>query len=225
MSSIRENLERVRESIERALAKAGRKDEVILVAVTKTVPPERINESIDAGVTAIGENRVGEAEEKRDFVKPGAVWHLIGHLQRNKVKKALPLFQMIQSIDKLETALEIEQRASQPVDILLEVNSSGEPTKSGVDPEGFFRLVDLLRPLKMISVKGVMTVGPLTDYEESIRNAFRLTRRIFEKLKTREPDLCIRHLSMGMSADFTVAIEEGSTMIRVGSAIYGPRVV
>jgi pyridoxal phosphate enzyme (YggS family) len=225
MSSIRENLERVRESIERALAKAGRKDEVILVAVTKTVPPERINESIDAGVTAIGENRVGEAEEKRDFVKPGAVWHLIGHLQRNKVKKALPLFQMIQSIDKLETALEIEQRASQPVDILLEVNSSGEPTKSGVDPEGFFRLVDLLRPLKMISVKGVMTVGPFTDYEESIRNAFRLTRRIFEKLKTREPDLCIRHLSMGMSADFTVAIEEGSTMIRVGSAIYGPRVV
>jgi pyridoxal phosphate enzyme (YggS family) len=156
-------------------------------------------------------------------VKQGAVWHLIGHLQRNKVKKALGLFQMIQSIDKLETAMEIEGRAELPMDILIEVNSSGEPTKSGVEPEGFFRLMDQLRPLKKISVKGVMTVGPLTDDEERIRNAFRLTRRIFEQLKTREPDLDIRHLSMGMSADYSIAVEEGSTMVRVGSAIYGPR--
>ena len=224
MSSIRENLDRVRESIERARMKAGRKDEVILVAVTKTVPPERINESIDAGVTVIGENRVGEAEEKRGFVKQGAIWHLIGHLQRNKVKKALPLFQMIQSIDKLETALEIEQRATRPMEILIEVNSSGEATKSGVAPEGFFRLVDLLRPLKMITVKGIMTIGPLTDDEEMIRAAFRLTFRIFEELKSRDKELDIRHLSMGMSADFTIAIEEGSNMVRVGSAIYGPRI-
>jgi pyridoxal phosphate enzyme (YggS family) len=223
MPSIRENLEKVKDTIERALTKAGRRDEVVLVAVTKTVPPEKINESIDAGVTVIGENRVGEAEEKRGFVKQGAVWHLIGHLQRNKVKKALGLFQMIQSIDKLETAMEIEGRAELPMDILIEVNSSGEPTKSGVEPEGFFRLMDQLRPLKKISVKGVMTVGPLTDDEERIRNAFRLTRRIFEQLKTREPDLDIRHLSMGMSADYSIAVEEGSTMVRVGSAIYGPR--
>jgi hypothetical protein len=196
---------------------------VILVAVTKTVPAGRINESIDAGVAVIGENRVGEAEEKRGFVKRGPAWHLIGHLQRNKVKKALGLFQMIQSIDKIETALEIEQRAETPIDILIEVNSSGEQTKSGVSPEGFFRLVDQLRPLTKITVKGVMTVGPLTDDGERIRNAFRLTRRIFEQLKTREPDLDIRHLSMGMSADYSVAVEEGSTMVRVGSAIYGPR--
>jgi PLP dependent protein len=225
MPSIRDNLETVKRVMERALIRAGRRDEVILVAVTKTVPAERINESIDAGVTVIGENRVGEAEEKRGFVKQGATWHLIGHLQRNKVKKALGLFQMIQSIDKLETATEIEQRAALPVDILIEVNSSGEQTKSGVSPEGFFSLVDQLRPLTKITIKGVMTVGPFTNDEERIRGAFRLTRRLFEQLKTREPDLDIRHLSMGMSADYGVAIEEGSTMVRVGSAIYGPRVV
>jgi pyridoxal phosphate enzyme (YggS family) len=225
MSTIKENLERVRESIERASVKAGRKEEVILVAVTKTVSPERINESIDAGVTVVGENRVGEAEEKYGLVKKGAIWHLVGHLQRNKVKKALRLFQMVQSIDKLETALAIEQRASRPMDVLIEVNSSGEATKSGVDPEAFFSLVDQLRPLKMIAVKGIMTIGPLTGDEKRIREAFRLAYRLFEELKSRERNLDIRHLSMGMSGDFAVAIEEGSTMVRVGSAIYGPRVL
>jgi pyridoxal phosphate enzyme (YggS family) len=223
VSSIRENLERVRESIERTERKTGRSDRVILVAVTKTVPPERINESIDAGVTIIGENRVAEAEEKHGLVKGKVTWHLVGHLQRNKVKKALPIFHMVQSIDKVETAVEMEKRASHPVDVLIEINSSGESSKSGIEPNRLFRLVDQLRLLKNIAIRGIMTVGPLTEDAHKIREAFRLTYRLFDELKTRDRDLDIRHLSMGMSSDYTIAIEEGSTMVRIGSAIYGPR--
>jgi pyridoxal phosphate enzyme (YggS family) len=208
MSAIRDNLERVREAIGEAL-------------VTKTVPTDRINEAIDAGVTLIGENRVQEAEEKFSAVRDGVRWHLIGHLQRNKVKKALPIFTMIQSIDKLETALEIERRAQRPVEVLIEINSSGEETKSGVEPGLLFKLVDELRPLQNLVIRGLMTVGPLTGDEARIREAFRATRAAFERLKERERGIV--YLSMGMSADYAAAIEEGSNMVRIGSAIFGPR--
>jgi len=221
MPAIRDNLERVREAIGEALIRAGRKDQVELVVVTKTVPPDRINEAIDAGVTLIGENRVQEAEEKFSAVRDGVRWHLIGHLQRNKVKKALPIFTMIQSIDKLETALEIERRAERPVEVLIEINSSGEETKSGVEPGRLFQLVDELRPLQNLVIRGLMTVGPLTGDEARIREAFRATRAAFERLKERERGIV--YLSMGMSADYAAAIEEGSNMVRIGSAIFGPR--
>ena len=221
MPAIRDNLERVREAIGEALIRAGRKDQVELVVVTKTVPPDRINEAIDAGVTVIGENRVQEAEEKFSAVRDGVRWHLIGHLQRNKVKKALPIFTMIQSIDKLETALEIERRAERPVEVLIEINSSGEETKSGIEPGRLFQLVDELRPLQNLVIRGLMTVGPLTGDEARIREAFRATRAAFERLKERERGISC--LSMGMSADYAAAIEEGSNMVRIGSAIFGPR--
>lgn len=223
MSGIKENLEKVEENIEKALSSAGRKDKVVLVAVTKTVDSQRILEAIEAGITIIGENRVQEAEEKFKVIGNRVRWHMVGHLQRNKVKKALPIFEMIQSIDRIQTAEEIEKRAQKPVDILIEVNSSGENTKSGVEPEKFFQLVDQLKTLSKVSIRGIMTVGPFTDDFTKIRKAFRITKMLYDQLKEREKELKIDYLSMGMSADYTVAIEEGSNMIRLGTAIFGRR--
>ena len=223
MGSIRENIAHVRERIDKALDRAGRKDGVTLVAVSKTYPPERINEAISAGVEDIGENRVGEALEKRPRIIEGARFHLVGHLQRNKVKHAVGLFSMIQSIDKIETALEIEKRSVSPVDILVEVNASREDTKSGVEPERLFDLVEKLKPLSMIRIRGLMTIGPFIEQEKSIRDCFSLTRTKFEEMRKKEPGLDISYLSMGMSLDYEIAIEEGSNMVRIGTAIFGTR--
>jgi pyridoxal phosphate enzyme (YggS family) len=223
MRTIKENVENVRERIDRALSRSGRRDEVTLVAVSKTYPVDRINEAIRAGVRDIGENRVGEAEEKHPKIIEGARLHLVGHLQRNKVKRAVGLFSMIQSIDKVETALEMEKRAVFPVDILVEINASGEITKSGVTPEGLFDLVEQLKPLNMIRIRGLMTIGPFTENEAKIRECFVLTRRRFEELQKSEPGLDIKYLSMGMSSDYEIAIEEGSNMVRIGTAIFGTR--
>ena len=223
MRTIKENVENVRERIDRALSRSGRRDEVTLVAVSKTYPVDRINEAIRAGVRDIGENRVGEAEEKHPKIIEGARLHLVGHLQRNKVKRAVGLFSMIQSIDKVETALEMEKRAVFPVDILVEINASGEITKSGVTPEGLFDLVEQLKPLNMIRIRGLMTIGPFTENEAKIRECFVLTRRRFEELQKSEPGLDIKYLSMGMSSDYEIAIEEVSNMVRIGTAIFGTR--
>ena len=223
MGTIAENLNRVQETIYNTLLKIGRKDNVTLVAVTKTVEPERINEAIEAGAKIIGENRVQEARDKFEDVTKGVTWHLIGHLQRNKVKYALPIFSMIQSIDKVETVQEIEKRAKNPIDILIEINSSGEESKHGVEPDRLFNLVDDILNFKMINIKGLMTVGPLTTDEKEIRKAFSLTFNKFENLKDRYKELEIVYLSMGMSGDYPIAIEEGSNMVRVGTAIFGQR--
>ena len=223
MGIIADNLKRVQETIEETLSKTGRKDSVTLIAVTKTVDPERINEAIEAGIKIIGENRVQEARDKFDKIKKGVTWHLIGHLQRNKVKHALPIFSMIQSIDKVETVREIERRAQKPVDILIEINSSGEESKYGVNPDQVFKLVDEILEYKMINIKGLMTVGPLTTDGKEIRKAFSLTRKKFDEMKDRYKELDITYLSMGMSGDYPIAIEEGSNMVRVGTAIFGPR--
>lgn len=225
VSTIHENLQRLKEAVDQTLLKIGREDEVTIVAVTKTVPPERINEAIDAGIRIIGENRVQEAMEKYSKVKAGVQWHMVGHLQRNKVKYAVGIFQMIQSIDKIETALEIEKRATSPVDILIEINSSGEETKSGINPDGLFYLVDELQKLKMVSIKGLMTIGPLTNDVKAIRKAFQITKNKYDELGKKYPHLDLRYLSMGMSADYQIAIEEGSNMIRIGTAIFGERKV
>ncbi|UCB45985.1 MAG: YggS family pyridoxal phosphate-dependent enzyme [Spirochaetota bacterium] len=224
MASIKDNLDSVNNKINNALNRNGRKDHVTLVAVSKTIPVEKINEAVEAGITDLGENRVQEAEQKFGKVKKGPTWHLVGHLQRNKVKKALPLFSMIQSIDKLDTAIEIEKRASSPVDILIEINSSGEVTKSGIPPDKLFFLIDELRSLSMVKIKGLMTIGPFTSDEKLIRNCFSLMKKKYDELQTREKDLDICCLSMGMSMDYEIAIDEGSNMIRIGTAIFGERV-
>ncbi|MGQ9616964.1 MAG: YggS family pyridoxal phosphate-dependent enzyme [Spirochaetota bacterium] len=225
VTTIHENLKRLKETVTRTLLRIGREDEVTIIAVTKTVPPERINVAIDAGIKIIGENRVQEALEKHGKVKEGVQWHMVGHLQRNKVKHAIGIFQMIQSIDKIETAIEIEKRATSPVDILIEINSSGEETKSGINPNRLFYLVDEIQKLKMVSIKGLMTIGPFTDDVRAIRRAFQITRSKYDELGRKYPNLDLQFLSMGMSADYQIAIEEGSNMIRIGTAIFGERKV
>ena len=236
MNSIAENIKRLEERIEKAAWKSGRKrEDITLVAVTKTVEPERINQAIDAGIKIIGENRIQEAQDKFKFITRDVEKHLVGHLQTNKVKKALELFDLIQSIDSLHLAQEVSKRAKsikalRPVgekgkfaEVLIEVNTSDEPSKYGVKPEEVFSLVEEIAKLENIKIKGLMTIGLFTDDLEKVRPCFVKLRKIFESLKNlKRGNIEMRYLSMGMSSDFEIAIEEGANMIRVGTAIFGP---
>jgi len=220
MDEIRANLERVRERIARAAERAGRRGEdVLLVAVSKTVEVERIREAIAAGVPALGENRVQEARGKIAELGRPVPWHLIGHLQTNKVKEALSLFDLIHSIDRLELARECERRANdrgRPVDVLLEVNVAGEASKGGVAPDAVAETLDEISGLGHLRMRGLMAIPPPVERAEDARQWFQALRKLGERHGLAE-------LSMGMSADFEVAIEEGATMVRVGTAIFGSR--
>ncbi len=228
MNSIEENLKRLEERIEKAALKAGRKrEDITLVAVTKNVEPQRVNQGIDAGIRIIGENRVQEAVDKFKFIKKDVEKHLIGHLQTNKVKKALELFDLIQSVDSLHLAQEISKRAKEKgkiAEVLIEANTSDEPSKYGVKPDEVAELMEKVSNLENISIKGLMTIGLFSDEPEKVRPCFITLRKIFESLENaREDNIEMRYLSMGMSSDYELAIEEGSNMIRIGTAIFGPR--
>ena len=189
---------------------------VKILAVTKNVELPQIIEAIEAGITDIGENRVQEAKRKFPEIKnkyPNVKYHMIGHLQKNKVKEALELFDVIQSVDSLELAEEINKRARKPVDIFIEVNTSGEESKYGVDPEKAVELVRSASNLKNLKINGLMTIGPLTDDKEKVRSCFKLLRELKEKAG-------VKLLSMGMSDDYPLAIEEGSDIIRIGRTIF-----
>ena len=220
MPDIATNLERVRERLARAAERAGRQpDEVLLIAVSKTVEVERIRAAVAAGVTALGENRVQEAKTKIAALGRPAAWHLIGHLQTNKVKDALPLFDVIHSLDRLELAREIERRAAarwQAVEALLQVNVAAEASKGGVAPDAVGETLDAIGKLAHVRVRGLMTIPPEVERAEDSRSWFRRLRELAERHGLRE-------LSMGMSGDFEVAVEEGATMVRVGTAVFGPR--
>jgi len=220
MDEIRANLERVRERIARAAERAGRRGEdVLLIAVSKTVEVEKIREAIAAGVPALGENRVQEARGKIAELGRPVPWHLIGHLQTNKVKEALSLFDLIHSIDRLELARECERRANdrgRPVDVLLEVNVAGEASKGGVAPDAVAETLDEISGLGHLRMRGLMAIPPPVERAEDARQWFQALRKLGERHGLAE-------LSMGMSADFEVAIEEGATMVRVGTAIFGSR--
>jgi pyridoxal phosphate enzyme (YggS family) len=220
MPDIATNLERVRERLARAAERAGRRpDDVLLIAVSKTVDVERIRAGVAAGVTALGENRVQEAKAKIAELGRPAAWHLIGHLQTNKVKDALPLFDVIHSLDRLELAREIERRAAargQAVDALLQVNVAAEASKGGVGPDAVGETLDAIGKLAHVRVRGLMTIPPEVERAEDSRPWFRRLRELAERHGLRE-------LSMGMSGDFEVAVEEGATMVRVGTAVFGPR--
>jgi len=220
MPDIATNLERVRERLARAAERAGRRpDDVLLIAVSKTVDVERIRAGVAAGVTALGENRVQEAKTKIAELGRPAAWHLIGHLQTNKVKDALPLFDVIHSLDRLELAREIERRAAargQVVDALLQVNVAAEASKGGVGPDAVGETLDTIGKLAHVRVRGLMTIPPEVERAEDSRPWFRRLRELAERHGLRE-------LSMGMSGDFEVAVEEGATMVRVGTAVFGPR--
>jgi pyridoxal phosphate enzyme (YggS family) len=228
MQEITENLARIREKIAAAAAKSGRKaEEILLVAVSKGVEPERIEQAIGAGVTDLGENYLQEAIGKKAQVKSKARWHFIGHLQRNKVQAALEEFSLIQSVDSLKLAQEISRRAAAAgkiAQILLQVNTSSETSKFGVAPEETRRLVEEIAVLPGLSLQGLMTIGRFEPDPEAARGEFRLLSKIFREISQLNlPNIKMRWLSMGMTHDFEVAIEEGANLVRIGTGIFGPR--
>ncbi len=223
MSRISENLRCVKERIDAAAKKSGRSgSDVTLVAVTKTRSIEEIQEAIACGVTDIGENYVQEAEAKYAQIGGGVRWHMIGHLQRNKVKHAVEVFDVVQSVDSEALAREIGRRAdmaSKRVDVLIEAHISGEESKFGVEPERVIDLAEKISNISGIRVCGLMGMAPFLPDPEMSRPYFSKLKRIWDKLP-KEQRL---YLSMGMTQDFEAAIEEGSNMVRIGTAIFGPR--
>jgi pyridoxal phosphate enzyme (YggS family) len=232
------NLAHVKGRIAAGAIRVGRDpDEITLVAVTKTFPPETIEAAWNAGLREFGENRLQEAEPKITSLREKGLdlnWHMVGHLQRNKVKKAIGLFDIIHSVDSVRLAREISNRCTAKgtgMPILLEVNVSGESSKYGFrvqeansqQEQQFLDAVEQIAALPRLDVQGLMTMAPLDAPEEVLRSCFRSLRGLFEKLKEAFPEVNWHHLSMGMTDDFEVAIEEGATMIRVGRAIFGER--
>jgi pyridoxal phosphate enzyme (YggS family) len=241
-SPLAEKLEEIRDRIAAAAGKAGREPrEVTLVAVTKTAAPEQIREAIQLGVSDLGESRVQVITQRipqvneflarqRTHGEPGAVpakirWHMLGHLQRNKVKPLLPLVDYIHSVDSLRLAEEIEQHAgklAKKVPIMLEVNASEETSKFGVAVGAAVHLAEQIDTMPHVALVGLMTMAPLTDDLEKCRFVFARTREIFEEMKWHKiGGANFRHLSMGMSNDYETAIAEGSTMVRIGTSLFG----
>jgi len=228
LEAIASNLARVQERITAAARRAGREPrEITLVAVTKTVPLEAIVAAYTLGLRHFGENRVQEALQKVAGRPPGATWHMIGHLQRNKAKAAVRIFDLIHSVDSVPLAQELDRHCralGKRLPVLLEVNVAGEASKFGFLPEGaFWEAVEQILSLPGLEVQGLMTVAPMVTDPEAVRPVFRQLRELRDELRRRWPALAWPHLSMGMTDDFEVAIEEGATMVRLGRAIFGPR--
>ncbi|TAK56921.1 MAG: YggS family pyridoxal phosphate-dependent enzyme [Dehalococcoidia bacterium] len=220
MTAIEERVAEVRERMAAACARAGRrKDEVTLIAVTKGHGVDAIEQALAAGVRDFGENRVREAAPKIAELRARGVsmrWHLIGHLQRNKAPAAIDLFDILHTVDSERLAEAIDVRAVRRVPVLVEVNVAGEATKHGAAPGEIPEFVERLLRYANLDVRGLMTVAPQVDDPEDVRDVFRELRRMRD-------DLGLGELSMGMTGDFEVAIEEGSTLVRVGRAIFGSR--
>jgi pyridoxal phosphate enzyme (YggS family) len=227
VDELRTRIESVRQRIEAARARAGRADEVTLVAVTKTHPADVVRAAIAAGVADVGENRVQEMDEKVAEVGRRAVrWHLIGHLQRNKAARAVALADLVHSLDsiRLAEALSTEAvKAGVIVPALVQVNTSGEESKFGLAPEEAIDAVGRMAELPGLRLEGMMTMAPFTDDQAVIRRTFAGARRLREEAERQVPAFTGQHLSMGMSNDFEAAVEEGSTLVRVGSTLFGER--
>ena len=225
MSQIKENLQRVMGRIEKAARRVGRDPkEIKLVAVSKTVDAARIKEAIEAGASILGENYVQEAQKKIEEIGKPVAWHFIGHLQSNKAKYAVHLFDMIHSVDSLLLAQELNKRAEQAdlvMKVLIEVNISGEATKFGADEEKVFSIVRGIVKLGHLSLEGLITMPPYFDLPEMSRPYYTKLRELKERMV--KEGIPMKELSMGMSNDFEIAIEEGATYVRVGTAIFGER--
>lgn len=227
MGTVTENLKIVENKISAAAEKSGRKrSDVLLVAVTKTHPPEMINEAIKAGVTDIGENKPQEIRDKYDDVLK-VNWHMIGHLQTNKVKYVVGKCVLIHSVDSVKLAEEIDRQARKigiVQDILIEVNISGEETKSGINPEEIYEMLDIVKDFQNIRVRGLMTIAPKTDKSITSKLHFDNIHKLFVDIRRKKYDnISMDYLSMGMSGDYEQAIECGANIVRVGSAIFGAR--
>ena len=229
MSAVGDNIRRIREDIAEAALRSGRKpSEVRLMAVTKTVDDDRILEAIEAGVDIMGENYVQEAKRKIEKMDVNVEWHMIGHLQSNKAKYAVRLFDMVHSVDRTGLAAELDRRSAavgHVTDILVEVNVSGEESKSGVGVNEAIGLVREISLFNNLSIRGLMTMPPWFDNPEDARPYFVALRELRDKIVAEDiKGVEMRELSMGMSGDYLVAVEEGATIVRIGTAIFGARV-
>lgn len=224
MADIRNNIEEVKKGI----SSKGSEQDVLLVAVTKTHSPDEINEAIDCGITDIGENKVQEILDKYDKVKP-VRWHMIGHLQTNKVKYIIDKVCLIHSVDSLKLAKEINKRAAahdKVMDILIQVNAAHEESKWGIDPKDTGALInEILENCPNVRIKGLMSVAPYADDQDEIRPFFAEVKQLYDEYAKIDHEMIdFEYLSMGMSHDYLTAIEEGSNLVRVGTAIFGARV-
>ena len=226
MVSIAENLESVREQITQAAAKAGRAvNEIELVAITKTHPAEKVREAVEAGHTVFGESRVQEARAKIPELPSNLRWHFVGHLQKNKLRHALPLFELFHGVDSLALAQEMNRIAAEDGErprLLLEVNVAGEGSKFGFKAETLRAEIRSLLALPRLSIEGLMCIPPLAEEAEASRKFFVQLRELRDSLE-KESDVNFPHLSMGMTQDYWIAVEEGATLVRVGTAIFGER--
>jgi len=228
MSAIADNIRKLLDEINETAEACGRNPgEITLVAVTKTRTAEEIDLALEAGIEHIGENRVQEAESKITGVRGNAVWHMVGHLQSNKAGKAAALFDWIDSVDSERLVDILSKRAAQTgktIEVLIQVNISGEVSKSGAEPEEVRGLVSYASGKSGLEVRGLMTIGSFGVSGDVTRAEFARTRELFEKIRgSGEGGPGFDVLSMGMSGDYKIAIEEGSTMLRIGTAIFGPR--
>lgn len=220
----------VEERVELACKRVGRStEEVTIIGVSKTVEADVINASIEIGVKDLGENRVQEVLRKYDAVSPGVQWHLIGHLQSNKVKYIIPLVTMIHSVDSLKLAKEINKEAKKCdkiMKVLVQVDMAKEDSKFGVAADDVKPLLESMAELENIQIQGLMFIAPFLEDAEGVRPYFKEMKLLFESLKVmNHPRIEMKHLSMGMTNDFEVAVEEGATLLRVGTGIYGKREV
>ncbi|MFQ5736955.1 MAG: YggS family pyridoxal phosphate-dependent enzyme [Thermodesulfobacteriota bacterium] len=224
--TISENLIKIGDRIRSAARKSGRgAEEITLVAVTKHVEAKKVREAASRGFRVFGESYVQEAQEKIKKVRvKGIKWHFIGHLQKNKTKVAVELFDAIDSVDSPGLAKEINKRAAKPIDVLIEVNVAGEGSKTGIGMDEAVDLARAISGMEMLRLKGLMTIPPYHENPQHSRPYFVALRRLAERInRQRLPGVSMRELSMGMSNDFEVAIEEGATVVRIGTAIFGPR--
>ncbi len=229
MSVIEDSIREIREKIAEAALRSGREpSEVRLMAVTKTVDDDRIREAIDAGVDLMGENYIQEAKRKIEKMDADVKWHMIGHLQSNKAKYAVRLFDMVHSVDRMALAVELDKRSAVAgcvTDILVEVNVSGEESKNGISPDEAPDLIRQISLLDNLLIRGLMTMPPWFDDPDDARPFFVALRELRDKIIAEDiKGVEMRELSMGMSGDYVVAIEEGSTIVRLGTAIFGARV-
>lgn len=223
-ASLAASLETVREQIARAAERGGRRaEDVVLVAVSKGVPTAAIREAMALGQLDFGENRVQEAAVKYKEIGEEARWHFVGRLQRNKIRRLVAFASVIHSLDRAELAEELSKRAHRATEVLVEVNTSEEPAKGGVLPASLPGLLEEVADLERLRITGLMTMAPRVADKEEARPCFRRLAVLGEMMRQRFPELPLAHLSMGMSQDYEVAVEEGATMVRIGEAIFGPR--
>jgi PLP dependent protein len=222
--SVGANLQAIRQTIAGSAERAGRDPkEIVLVAVTKGFSAERIREALAVGLRILGENRVQEALSKIDEIGPANVdWHLIGHLQTNKVKFIDGRFQMVQSLDSVGLTETLDRRIQSPLDVLVEVNVAEEPQKTGVVPADLPAVAAAVNAAEHLRLRGLMTVAPMVDDPEATRPVFRQLRALRDKT-SQQLGLELPVLSMGMTDDYAIAVEEGATMLRLGRALFGPR--